>query len=100
MKNPLRGCSRALDDLTKKDSERAVTAKMRLSALVILCGVACRALAPTKVLALCRKRQALARLNSSKKELLNRRAKHTIETSHTPKSCRRTARNAYTARCA
>ena len=35
-------------NLTKMDSERAVTAKMRLSIIVILCGVAC-GLAPTKV---------------------------------------------------
>ena len=35
-------------NLTKMDSERAVTAKMRLSVIVTLCGVAC-GLAPTKV---------------------------------------------------
>ena len=40
--------ARASISLTKKDSERAVTAKMRLSITVILCGVAC-GLAPTKV---------------------------------------------------
>ena len=40
--------ARASISLTKKDSERAVTAKMRLSIILTLCGVAC-GLAPTKV---------------------------------------------------
>ena len=53
--------------LTKKDSERAVTAKMRLLALVTLCRSAVHALAPTKVRALCLTTSS-GRLSSSKKE--------------------------------
>ena len=53
--------------LTKKDSERAVTAKMRLSIILTLCGVAC-GLAPTKVSRCVEDDKLWPILNSSKKE--------------------------------
>ena len=54
-------------DLTKNASERIVTAKMRLSVIVTLCGVAC-GLAPTKVSRCVEDDKLWPILKSSKKE--------------------------------
>ena len=81
MKNPLRGSLRF--DLTK-NSERAVTRKMRLPALVACSAVVVNALAPTKVRALCRTTSSGQIELIQKRTRLNRRAKHTIESLYTP----------------
>ena len=55
-------------DLIKKRSDALLRDKMRLSTTVTLCTVAC-GLAPTKVFALCRKRQGLGQIEASKEQL-------------------------------
>ena len=65
-------------------SDALLRRRMRLSALVTLCTVACRA-STDEGSALCRKRQAWGQIELiQKRTRLNSRAKHTIETSYTP----------------